>query len=367
MFIFNFVLPRLLAPTNEGHFKPVLSGIRFGGSLHILPHGSFTYSRRRVPLSGSKGRAVALAQAKYETRYKDPTFIVDINEKTSGPKEASIWSWDKETVRALTGSPSTRVIPEPLARKPMKNGARIVRALQGFDGEIWLDDECIASRWWASEPDTQEWERFLAGARSSTWPVDENGYPLSVERPETSDPVWDKGLFWVTPDWRSRLSSLSPLQVAAACLLVAAAPVSCQGAGYLNLQSKINALDTELIELRAASEPWLQLRRRALADAQYAANLSELGDPASIVFALMDLSDVLAEDQASLERVEYIDGELRTTVRGGIGQNVVSLVSALEQSASWNGVRYDPNSRQIIGQVQTQSDLSTSETAGVAP
>ncbi len=351
--LFSILFPQLWIPDREDRPVALLPGPRWVGRIVVLPHRYFTHARRKIPRGDQKGRRAALAQAAYESRYRDPDFLVSVRAPGPRPTEASIWSWDRTLVETLTGSRGARVIPEPLARLPITNGARIIEASEGYDGEIWMDGVCIASRWWSTPPDREEWARFTTGARSRDWPTDPEGNPVIYSLPQPEAPVWNSKLFWVRRDWLDRAQSVGPLQLAVIVLALVAMPASCEATQYARLMQERTSIEASLAKQRAAAEPWLNLRRRALADQRQVADMSAPGDPAALIFALMDLDSAMASVTSPIERIEYLDGELRITLQDSDKQNVVSMVSGLEQSASWGRVRFDPATRQIIGKVAT--------------
>lgn len=351
--LFSLLFPQLWIPDSDGRPVALLPGPRLLGRIVVLPNRYFTHARRKVPRGDQKGRRAALAQAAFESRYRDPDFLVTVRASGPRPTEASIWSWDKTAVETLTGTSRARVIPEPLARLPMSNGARIVEASEGYDGEVWLNETCIASRWWAQRPDLADWNQFIAGARSRDWPVNEDGSPLSYSMPQPEPAVWNKNIFWVRRDLTDRLQSIGPLQLAMTVLALAAVPAGCEATQYARLIQERSSIEAALTKQRIAAEPWLNLRRQALADQRLVSDMSAPGDPVSLVFALMDLDSALVSVTSPIERIEYLDGELRITLKDSEAQNVVSMVSGLEQSASWTSVRYDPATRQIVGKVET--------------
>lgn len=351
--LFSLFFPQLWIPDSDDRPVALLPGPRLLGRIVVLPNRYFTHARRKIPRGDQKGRRAALAQAAFESRYRDPDFLVTVRTPGPRPTEASIWSWDRNAIEALTGTRRARVIPEPLARRPLANGARIVEASEGYDGEIWLNETCIASRWWAQRPGVDDWNQFIAGARSRDWPVDIDGNPLAFSMPEPEPAQWNTNIFWVRRDLNDRLQSIGPLQLAMTVLALAAVPAGCEATQYARLVQERSSIQAALTKQRVAAEPWLNLRRQALADQKLVSDMSAPGDPVSLVFALMDLDSALASVTSPVERIEYLDGELRVTLQSSETQNVVSMVSGLEQSASWTRVRYDPATRQIVGKVET--------------
>ncbi len=363
MSLLRFLFPRLLALDHDDTLTPLVGGLRLMGRIIVLPHRYYSHARRQIPRGDSKGRQAARAQAIYESSYDEPDFLVRVRAPGPHPSEVSIWSWDRDVVKALTGSNGTRVIPEPLVRTPMQAGARLVEALEGFEGEIWADGKLIASRWWPEAPDDTTWHQFMVGARSRDWPVDDDGRQLSYERPEPSTVEWNRNLLWVRQDWWGRISSIGPAQIAAASLLLGAGPAGCEASRIVQANSNIQKIEAQLTEQKEASEPWLNLRRRALSDQARVSDMSAPGEPVALVFGLIDLDVALGNTSAPIERLDFQDGELRVTLAAANDQDVVAMVSSLEQSSNWDGVRYDAAGRQLIGLVVTGENTDPDEAA----
>lgn len=80
---------------------------------------------------------------------------------------AMVWIWDEAARRQMaqtTGMAGTRVIPEPLLwDRPVTDGLRAVRCLEGVEVQMWKKKVLTVSRWWPDEPSVEAWSRFLLG------------------------------------------------------------------------------------------------------------------------------------------------------------------------------------------------------------
>lgn len=367
MSLLSFLFPRLMAPAQDDKLVSLVGGPRLLGRIIVLPHRYFSHARRKVPLGNQKGRQAAKAQANYESGYSDPEFLIQMRNPGPHPSDVSIWSWDRRAIAALTGSRRSRVIPEPLAREPIQDGARLVVALEGYEGEIWSGGKRIASRWWPEAPTETIWQQFVTGARSRDWPVDEDGRPLDYALPKPEKVAWVRNLIWVNQGWSDRLRAISPVQLVVSAILIGALPAGCEASRIVHNNYHIDQIEANLVEQKAASEPWLSLRRRALSDAARVNEMSAPGDPASLLFALMDLDSALGSASPPIERLDYLDGELRIKLGDSDERDVVGIVSVLEQSANWDEVRYDAAASQVIGRVVTGEIVEAVRPGGEAP
>jgi hypothetical protein len=78
---------------------------------------------------------------------------------------ASVWCWDNARIDAEIQKhgklpKSQQKIPETLLRMPLQAGLRLLKCLDGVEGQYWQDAQLISSRWWPSRPDERAWLSF---------------------------------------------------------------------------------------------------------------------------------------------------------------------------------------------------------------
>ena len=78
---------------------------------------------------------------------------------------ASVWCWDNGRVDAEIQklgklSKSQQKLPETLLRPPLQAGLRLLKCLDGAEGQYWQEGQLIASRWWPQRPDEHAWLAF---------------------------------------------------------------------------------------------------------------------------------------------------------------------------------------------------------------
>src|SRR5690606_15132947 len=72
---------------------------------------------------------------------------------------AHVWTWPAPTLE--TGADEGDWIPESLLRPPVQgDGLRLLRLVDGYEGQYWLDGGLRASQWWPRPPDDAGWRRF---------------------------------------------------------------------------------------------------------------------------------------------------------------------------------------------------------------
>lgn len=79
---------------------------------------------------------------------------------------ASVWIWDKDKVdQAVETAKLNRrrvtVLPEVLLYGEMDEGRRLVKTMDGVEGQIWQGGTLTHSRWWPELPDLAGWNAFL--------------------------------------------------------------------------------------------------------------------------------------------------------------------------------------------------------------
>lgn len=78
---------------------------------------------------------------------------------------ASVWCWessriDGEIQKHGKTPKSQQKIPETLLRAPLQSGLRLLKCMDGVEGQYWQDAQLVASRWWPKRPDEHAWLSF---------------------------------------------------------------------------------------------------------------------------------------------------------------------------------------------------------------
>ena len=356
MSIVQSLFPGLQALDSDGNAVSLTGGFRPFGKITLLPRAHYEMSRRTIARGDAKGIQSARAQAEFESEYEDPQILVEVQQAGRDATLATVWTWDRSQSHAA----NARLLPEPLARVPMRgDGARLVKALQGYDGEVWDNGYCVASRWWAAHPSDADWRDFQVGARSRYWPRDLNGDVKDFPKPDAEDPEWVNNRIWVSNTWQDRISSIRPVQVAMISAVVLAAPFSFNAFELVKSHNDIAKYEEQLEVRKAEAAPWLADQRRALSVLNQIRNMISVGEPEAIVFALMDLEAELDKYGIVASQINYEAPQLQVRFEGTADSqsNTVDLVQSLESSVNWSGVRYDSALNAITGSVV--SDLNS--------
>lgn len=102
---------------------------------------------------------------------------------------AEIWYWDDVRINGLLAaaklaSARVQLIPEPLLKQATGKPVLLLRAIDGFEGQVWRSGRIAASCWWPASPDEADWLNFLrdGGCSASPLPSAQNPNWLS-DRP----------------------------------------------------------------------------------------------------------------------------------------------------------------------------------------
>lgn len=81
----------------------------------------------------------------------------------------SLWFWDQDKVikamEAYNLNPKTTLVyPETTLIDPIPSGMRLIECVEGYEGQIWDNNQLITSRWWDHYPEDTEWLQFWRSA-----------------------------------------------------------------------------------------------------------------------------------------------------------------------------------------------------------
>jgi hypothetical protein len=138
-----------------------LAAGRFGASEWVLSRALCRYNHFDLSrLPAAKRKAALALQLPQWSPYSDGQYAIIWQEGF-----ASVWCWDNsridaEIVKHGKMVKSQEKIPECLLRAPLQTGLRLLKCLDGIEGQLWQDARLVASRWWPQSPNQQEWLSF---------------------------------------------------------------------------------------------------------------------------------------------------------------------------------------------------------------
>jgi len=190
--------------------------------------------------------------------YARTELMLDIAEDGAGA-----WIWDSERVESVLREsgldPSRlRICPETALRRPAVEEVRLVRCLDGVEGQVWRRKQLSASRWWAEVPSEIEWTRFQRA--SGVDPSELVAAPAAL--PASGD--------WLRSPWPSRgnavsLQSVGIPQIAAAAAIAMLAVTAYQVGKVVRIGHAAAEVRNATDALATSAQPLEIARRQTVA------------------------------------------------------------------------------------------------------
>ena len=254
---------------------------------------------------------------------------------------ALVWYWDQPVVQrsmveASLAPQRVRVLPESVLYAPGTSGLRLIRNLQGVEGQHWQDDRLLQSRWWKEVPGAAEWLAFqrdigLAGAsRQSDAPP-----PLNLELHHT--PQLSSTAGGEVAGWRDERAVYALLAVALFT------PTAWIGAKLIKSELAQRAVRASTVELERKALPQLNAREQALRAASRSQALRELDPYPSQLELMARVASALPKGATYLKEWDFHDGKLKIVL---VMQNDAfsssALVGALQKTGGFENVQVAP-------------------------
>ena len=309
-----YFTPHLITRNSAGSITDLRSPKLWGPDVVIVPRGACSFRRVDLKSSGRNALQAARLRARKEVLpHEDKLRIV----KDYRGLGAGIWSYASDIKAAA------RSLPESLARKPLDNGVRLVKCLEGLEGQVWAENSLVASRWWPSAPSPRQWQTFLMAA-----PVDEDalGMPAPIDVPFRKNfPIFDM-------DVEQAADLFSPAKLAFSGGIIGVCVMLYMGAQYMRYGNSLRSAQSQIAHMTESAGEILSQRRRALGNMEAARRFDVLGDPAIVLRGFDGLAQTLKGQGFYLRAVRIQDGEIEARVVGDISLNGPKFVERLEAS-----------------------------------
>ncbi len=310
--------PKLVISQRAGQKSVLKSGGLLGQSISVVPraHSSF----RRVRLSGASNDAIKALELK---------ILKEANAGQSGYKIvksphanfANVWMFDKDTYDGM------RVLPESLLYPNLQHGARLIECIEGVEGQVWENNELVASRWWVQPPAESQWMSFLRVV-----PIELNEadvLPISLKHLNIKNNI---PLFDI--DFTKFVASVTPLKVAYVAGFVS---VACLGYFVTQISSlSLNLRAVEIAKSQISEEAQIVLskRRRALKTISDIEKFTQLGSDRVLIDILSDVASVIGGQDVFVEQIRLEPDKVELSLSNRPQISGPDLVSALEQTKS---------------------------------
>lgn len=167
---------------------------------------------------------------------------------------AHAWTWPQPD--AAFAQAEQAWLPETLLRAPPAiDGPRLLRQVQGVEGQLWRDRQLVTSQWWPEPPGRDAWRRFLRAG--GLGPEASESVPEPEALPWSSTPWGDvrRGLPGSPP-------ALERLAWSAGLGIVALG-MGWQLAAQATWTVALARVESRIETLRAQATPLLEARERA--------------------------------------------------------------------------------------------------------
>jgi hypothetical protein len=249
---------------------------------------------------------------------------------------AEIWYWDDGRIAALLAaaklaSVRVQLVPEPLLKQATGKTVLLLRAIDGYEGQVWRSGKIVASCWWPASPDEADWLNFLrdGGCAASPLPTVLNANWLA-DRPA--------GLHVFRAVARSGVGNEVSFYLALALLLGLAA--IAMGSWQMKLDSALVSRQAERDALATRLEASLAQRERAESDLARIDTLRQNEAPLSQLRLLDDLARAGVGEGEKLKLVEWDvrNGKLKAVL--AMTQKEVSRRELLARLAKVKGLSH---------------------------
>lgn len=330
----QYLRPQKVLIHADGREVPTEPLVAWRPKIYLISRAACRFSRIRVPNRNRAGLAAAAMQAAHRQDYTNVRTRID---DVGDGGEVGAWTWNGDfTLKSGAPVSSLRATPETLARRGMSDGARLVRCIDGFEGEIWRDGVLFASRWWREPPSERDWLLFLRAGKAS---VDDQ-----TSRPVPLQPVWRDDLPIIDASPENLRAALSPARVAVAAGAALAFFLAMETARLVSADARAARIESRIAEALETNAGAYDRRRDALAARAQLAEATALGDPTVGPRALLAVSEEVTREIGALQSFRMFDGviETRFFITGEL--DVADLVRRLEARSVLSGVSVERRS-----------------------
>jgi len=329
--------PHLFSLNNDGQQENLRRAAPFAPKLCLIPRSDCAFRRVKLKGRGKAARQAVLMKVRKEALSHETEFRIedDKSANKAGAHKAGVWSYARP--QNYTG----RTLPESLARQELQDGAHLIKALSGLEGQIWQDGDLQASRWWGDIPDQTQWDRFIQASETKI-------SPIFHTRPavQSVDFRKDLPLFEFSAERLSK--TFSPVNIGA----IMATAVGCAslylGAQYIHHSLTLSAAQSDIESITDHTAEILSQRRRALGNMAAARKTDVIDYNTALLQGFADICAPFDNTGLSLISFRLRDQKMEAVFEGEADLSVPEIVTALEAMPSLKDVNINLGSRQNI-------------------
>ncbi len=250
---------------------------------------------------------------------------------------ASVYAWDddeaKKTLAGVGLNPRRgTVYPEVFFHSPFQNGARLITAIEGVEGQVWHEGFLMASRWWPQKPSRFEWEMFL---RAATQPLAQNGGQVpEPEQLSFLETPWNREDAYLGIPWWL----LEDTRYAAAAAALLLAPFIFMGFEYTTLAVANTRVKSTLDSVSVETQGVRKLRSQALTNLDQIDSYLALEVYPSQYEILTTALGLLENLSIKIPEWTYDVGTLSFTLRADHNIDATAVITAFEKSGIFTNV-----------------------------
>ena len=280
------------------------------------------------------------------------TNVSQIEQDQTDRKMAGLWTWpapEKNTTK--DAGTTVRSIPETLARVPMHTGRRLVKCLEGVEGQIWGDGSLVASRWWPDVPNQSQWVVFLRSARLKP-------NEISLSPPSLEEVPWRTNLPLVDSAVDAARTYATPMRLFVATSVLLVSLTLYAGMQYLHYTQTLQSLHSQIAARKEIVSDVLVQRNKAIQNLQAINHIANFGKPTALLAGIAAVLEKVQGKGMSLTRVSLSDNQLRVRLKGKPEIDGAALVKLLESDPALERVSVGSNPNKFM---EITAQLATEE------
>ena len=306
----------------------------WGPKVCIIPQSKCSFQRVQLKSSGRKALLAARLRARKGVLPNENKIKIIRDKIGFG---AGVWSYDTRVGKSDDHEYSY-FAPETLAYETLEKGVRLVKCLEGVEGQIWENNSLVASRWWQTKPMPSQWLSFLRA-------VDIKDQSMDI--PAVQNIPYRSGVSILELDVDHLAVVFAPKKL----LLFGCGLWACLflyfGTQHTTHMARALKVEAEIKNTSEETGLILSQRRRALVNLTQARKFEALGDEALILRGLDSFSQSLVDQGFVLRFVNVKETEFVARIESE-GEGVLSgldLVKRLEASSALTDVNVVPGGK----------------------
>lgn len=310
--------------------------LRFGALQWVLTRPLYrfqTFDLAQVPPK-NRAQALRLELAQW-TPFADSDYYVGWH-----GQQALVWGWDADKVKQAIVAQGlkpqrVRILPETVLQTPLQDGLCLTRCHEGYEGQLWREEQLQRNRWWPQLPTQDEWLMFQRDA--GILPGEQQSQPPAPRASLMNFQPWVNE----TGSSSDKAMQMERLIIALGILLLLL-PTLWYGFSLYKMQRSTEQLHEQQAQLQREAEPIIQARGQALDHLARINALRALAPYPGQLALMAKIVEALPKDNSYLKGWDFQQGQLKVTITSKNDISTTMLIGALQQTGSFSGVKALP-------------------------